>query len=122
MSGAYLLALLGSAAGVAAIDVRWKLLLAGSARGGALPGRGRAAAVVGVGALLLLVWDLVAISEGFYGLGHGDALLGIEVAPHLPLEELVFIVFLPYVTLVTAAAIFRILGAGRATPSAGAPE
>ncbi|MGP7960274.1 lycopene cyclase domain-containing protein [Sanguibacter sp. A247] len=122
MNGTYLLALLGSAAGVAAIDVRWKLLLAAPARGGALPGRWRAAAALATGAVLLLVWDLVAISEGFYGLGHGDALLGIEVAPHLPVEELVFIVFLPYVTLVTAAATLRILGARRASPSAGAPE
>lgn len=112
MTGAYLAALLASAAGVLAIDLRWRLLLgARAATRGPLGSGLRVVGVVLLGAVLLLVWDVVAIRAGFYGRGGGEALLGIEVAPHLPLEELVFVMFLPYVTLVVAAACLRVLAA-----------
>ncbi|QIK84233.1 lycopene cyclase domain-containing protein [Sanguibacter sp. HDW7] len=109
MTGAYLAALLVSGAGVLAIDLRWRLLLGARSEAVGPLGSGlRVVAVVVLGALLLLAWDVVAIRAGFYGRGGGDALLGVEVAPHLPLEELVFVVFLPYVTLVVAAACLRV--------------
>jgi len=103
MTGAYLAVLLASCAGVGALDARWRLVL------GERGSRGRALGVVVAGAVLLLGWDLVAIRAGFYGRGASDALLGVEVAPNLPVEELVFVVFLPYVTLVVAAAWRRTL-------------
>ncbi|WP_102510219.1 lycopene cyclase domain-containing protein [Sanguibacter massiliensis] len=111
MTGAYLAALLVSAAGVLAIDLRWRLLL--GARRSPFGTRLRVLGVVGAGAALLLVWDVVAIRAGFYGRGLGDALVGVEVAPHLPIEEIVFVVFLAYVTLVVAAGMLRWLGQRR---------
>ena len=96
----YLLALLFSAAGVLTIDARHRLALWDSP--------GRSAAVIGAGTVGFLVWDLVAIDLGFYGLGAGPALSGIELAPHLPLEEVVFVMFLCHLTLVTHALALRL--------------
>src|SRR6187399_1390352 len=103
MRGAYLAAELVALAGVVAIDARLRLFVWADAR--------RAAAVLVVGIVFFLVWDLVAISAGFYGRGRGDALLGLEVAPHLPVEELVFVTFLSYVTMVVLTLVRRALDA-----------
>lgn len=103
MRGAYLACLLASCVGVALLDRRWRLALW-------RPRRRRAVVAVAlVGAALLLVWDVVAIDAGFYGRGASDALLGVWLAPHLPVEEVAFVVFLAYVTLVVAGAADRVL-------------
>lgn len=88
----YLALLLGALACMALVDRRARLVL-----WSATPWRG--AAVLAVGTLAFLAWDLVAIGAGFYSRG-GAAMTGVELAPHLPLEELFFILFLCYFTLV----------------------
>lgn len=103
MRGAYLAVLAGSWLGVALVDRRWRLALA---RRGS---RRRVAAVVALGSALLLAWDLVAIAHGFYARGDSPALLGVWLAPHLPLEEVVFVAFLCHVTLVVAAGVGLVL-------------
>jgi lycopene cyclase domain-containing protein len=103
MSGAYLAAELAALAGVVVIDARLRLFFWADAR--------RAAVVLVIGVVFFLLWDLVAIGAGFYGRGAGGALLGIEVVPHLPLEELVFVTFLSYVTMVVLALVRRALAA-----------
>lgn len=60
----------------------------------------RAAAVMTVGVVLFLAWDLIAIARGMYHRGASPAMTGLELAPELPLEELTFIVFLCYVTMI----------------------
>lgn len=108
MTGLYLACLLVSAACVALLDRRWRL-----AAWRAVPGAGRrTSALVAAGSALLIVWDLVAIALGFYGRGESDAMLGVWLAPHLPLEEVVFVAFLSYVTLVVAGAVARALDRG----------
>ena len=78
---------------------------------------GLTVAVTLVGAVGFLVWDAVAISRGFFGRGESPAMLGIEVAPHLPIEELVFVTFLSYLTLVVFGGALRLLRPGpRTTP------
>ena len=106
MPGLYALAILASFLGVGLIDWRWRLALFADLR--------RALIVVGATAALLLVWDLVGIALGIFVLGDGPALLGIEVAPHLPVEELGFVTFLAYVSLVAVAGVQRLLEARRA--------
>lgn len=113
MTGWYLGALAFSFAGVVTIDARWKVALFARER------RARAFTVVVtlVGAAGFLAWDAVAISRGFFGRGESPAMLGIEVAPHLPVEELVFVTFLSYLTLVVFAGALRLLGQdGSPTP------
>jgi lycopene cyclase domain-containing protein len=108
MKGWYLAALLVSLAGVALLDARHRLFVWAAPR--------RALAVVAVGVALFLCWDALAISRGFFERGHGDALLGVELAPHLPLEELVFVTFFSYLTMVVFTATHRLV-AGRTAGS-----
>ncbi|WP_122816663.1 lycopene cyclase domain-containing protein [Nocardioides pantholopis] len=92
MSLAYLLSILGSTFCMGLVDHRWRLFLFGRPR--------RALVVVAVGIGYFLVWDLVAIALEIYRRGESAAMTGIEVTPELPLEELFFITFLCYVTMV----------------------
>ncbi|WP_293781887.1 lycopene cyclase domain-containing protein [uncultured Aeromicrobium sp.] len=92
MSWLYLLAILGSTFCMGLIDRRWRLFL--------FDRPARAVVIVATGALFFLTWDLVAISRGIYQRGESPAMTGIELAPELPLEEIFFIVFLCYLTMV----------------------
>lgn len=101
MPGLYLAAILASAVGVAAIDSRWKLA--------AWRTPGRTAAAVGIGTAFLLVWDAVGIATGVFVKGASPLLLGIDIAPQLPLEEPFFLAFLSYLALVVWAGAERLL-------------
>lgn len=90
--GLYLAAILLSAAGVAALDARFRLA--------AWRTPGRTAAAVGIGTAFFLLWDIAGIALGIFVKGDSPALLGIDLAPHLPLEEPVFLAFLCYLALV----------------------
>ena len=103
--GAYLLAILVSAAGIALLDLRWRLVLRRA------PGRSLAA--VAIGTAFFLVWDAAGIATGVFVKGESPLLLGIDLAPHLPLEEPVFLAFLCYLALVATAAGDRVLQARR---------
>ncbi|WAC67111.1 lycopene cyclase domain-containing protein [Agrococcus sp. SL85] len=105
MSLVYLGAILVSALGVGAIDARWRLALFRDAP--------RAIGAVLLTALLLLVLDLSAIATGNFRLGESPWMTSIEVLPHLPIEELAFITFLAYVSLVAIAGAERLLAARR---------
>ncbi|GIG20459.1 hypothetical protein Cch01nite_11830 [Cellulomonas chitinilytica] len=107
MRGWYLAALLVSLAGVVLLDARHRLFVWDSPR--------RALTVLAVGVTLFLCWDAVTISHGAVARGHGRALLGVEVAPHLPVEELVFVTFLSYLTMVVFTAAHRLVTARRAS-------
>lgn len=99
MPGAYLAAILVSAAGVAALDARFRIALWHA------PVRTAIATVLG--AAFLLVWDAAGIAAGVFVKGGSDLLLGIDLAPHLPLEEPVFLLFLTYLALVVHGAFQR---------------
>ncbi|MCX6501305.1 MAG: lycopene cyclase domain-containing protein [Microbacterium sp.] len=99
MAGLYLLALLVSAAGIALLDARWRLVFA--------PAPWRASATILIGTVFFLVWDLVGIATGVFVKGDSPLLLGVDLAPHLPIEEPVFLAFLCYLALVVHAAALR---------------
>jgi lycopene cyclase domain-containing protein len=103
MSWLYLAAILGSTACMALVDRRWRLFVF------ARPGR--AAIVVVAGVVFFLTWDLVAIGLDIYQRGESSAMTGIELAPDLPLEEVFFVVFLCYVTMVLHRLLALVLGA-----------
>jgi lycopene cyclase domain-containing protein len=98
--GLYLLALLVSAGGVLALDLRWRLV----ARRAPV----RTAVCVAAGTAFFLVWDAVGIVTGVFVKGASPLLLGIDLAPHLPLEEPVFLAFLSYLALVAWGAAERL--------------
>lgn len=89
---AYLAALLGSLSCMMLMDRRWRLFLWAAPR--------RATVVLALGWVFFLLWDVAALREGLYWRGESAYMTGIEVAPELPLEELLFLLFLPYVTMV----------------------
>lgn len=99
MAGLYLGALLVSAAGVAVLDARFRLAL--------WDRPGRTAIAVLVGTVFFVAWDAVGIAAGVFVKGSSPLLLGIDLAPHLPVEEPVFLAFLCYLALVVHAAARR---------------
>lgn len=110
MPGLYLVTLVVSFAGVAALDRRFRLA--------AWASPGRTIAATAIGTAFFLVWDAVGIATGVFVKGASSLLLGIDLAPHLPVEEPVFLAFLCYLSLVAWAAGRRIIArrARRAEP------
>lgn len=92
MPGLYLLALLVSLCGVGLLDRRFRLAF----------WRNRRTTVIAalLGTAFFLVWDAVGIATGVFVKGDSASLLGIDLAPHLPVEEPVFLLFLSYLALV----------------------
>ena len=109
MPGLYLLTILISAAGIVTIDARWRLA--------AFRAPGRTALAVLVGLVFFLLWDAVGIVTGVFLKGDSAVFLGIDIAPELPLEEVFFLTFLCYLSLVVWAGSMRILE--RVSPTHG---
>lgn len=101
MPGLYLAAILVSAAGVALLDRRWRLA--------AWAAPGRTAAAVAIGTAFFVAWDAVGIATGVFVKGDSPLLIGVDLAPHLPLEEPFFLAFLCYLALVLHAGAGRVL-------------
>jgi lycopene cyclase domain-containing protein len=113
MAFAYLGALLVAIGAMVLIDARWRLAF--------WRAPAAAAAAVGAGTVLLLLWDAAGIAFGVFFRGDSAYATGVLLAPELPLEEPVFLVFLCYLTLVTVLGAERVL-ASRDTPSADQTE
>jgi lycopene cyclase domain-containing protein len=111
--GIYLLAILVSAAGIAVIDARFRLA--------AWRAPLRTALAVAAGVVFFLAWDAVGIATGVFLKGDSPAFTGIDIAPQLPLEELFFLTFLSYLSLVVWSAALRLLSS-RGPSSEGRPS
>lgn len=113
MPGLYLLAILASAAGILALDLRWRLAVR--------PAPLRTAVAVVAGTAFFLLWDAAGIALGVFVKGDSPLLLGVDLAPELPIEEPVFLAFLTYLALVAFRAAGRLLDRrGDARPEADA--
>lgn len=86
MTGLYLAALLVSIAGLVVLDLRWRLFL------GAAPLRAAVVLVVGVAGFL--AWDAAGVGMGIFFEGRQHLLVGVDLAPQIPIEELCFLVLL----------------------------
>ncbi|MEW2459888.1 lycopene cyclase domain-containing protein [Microbacterium sp. NPDC047426] len=74
-----------------------------------------AAAVVTVlGVAFFLVWDVAGIAAGIFFRGDAVIATGIVLAPELPIEEPVFLVFLVVCTMVLYGGAVRIVERRRA--------
>lgn len=107
----YLLALLVSAGCMLLIDRRWRLYL--------FAAPGRALIVQAAGVALFLVADLVGIGSGIFQRGEGPYLSGLDLAPHLPVEEPIFLWFLCHVTMLAFTGARRLLDVAAARQGAG---
>jgi len=101
VTGLYLVALLVSIAGLVTLDLRWRLFL------GAAPGR--AAVVLAVGVAGFLLWDLAGVGLGVFFEGRNPFLVGIDLAPDVPLEELFFLILLCLSAMESFALAERVL-------------
>jgi lycopene cyclase domain-containing protein len=88
VSVAYLLALSVSLTGMIVLDRRFRLFFWRAPRA--------AAVVLAAGVLFFLAWDLFGIGSGIFYRGQTSFMTGLQLAPELPVEELVFLTFLCY--------------------------
>lgn len=107
MSGLlYLGCLLLSIGGMLLLDWRFRLFFWRDAAAAAL--------VTLAGTAFLLLWDAAGIASGIFLRGATPIASGIVLAPELPLEEPVFLVFLVLCTMVLYTGAARMLQARRA--------
>jgi lycopene cyclase domain-containing protein len=104
MQWSYLSTLVLALACVGLVDRRWRLVLWFDLR--------RGVAVVAAGAVFFLGWDLLALHQGFYRRGDGEVTTGMQISRDLPVEEVFFVLFLSYLTLVLHRLVDR-LGSNR---------
>jgi lycopene cyclase domain-containing protein len=88
MNALYLAGLCFGIAGMLVLDARFRLFF--------FRGPVRAAIVLVVGVAAFLLWDSAGIGLGIFFEGDHALLLGVDLAPQLPLEEPVFLVLLCY--------------------------
>lgn len=108
MSLVYLTALLVSAGCMLLVDWRYRLFV--------FHAPVRALSVVMVGTVFFLVWDIAGIALGIFQ--HGPAgsaagwapyMTGIMIGPELPLEEVIFLMFLCHITMVLLLGAHRLI-------------
>ncbi|WP_080792538.1 lycopene cyclase domain-containing protein [Corynebacterium pacaense] len=99
----YLTLLLVFTACMVLCDWRWRLAFFRSAR--------RSAAVIAVTLTVFLAWDALGIATGTFHKGGSPYMTGLDLAPHMPVEEPVFLFFLCYLTLNLTSAVGLRLGA-----------
>lgn len=89
---AYALFLIISFAGMSTVDYKHRLAL--------FKDRARTVKTIALAVCFFLVWDILGIILGIFF--HGPSLYdtNIMIAPELPLEELLFLTFFCYITLI----------------------
>lgn len=92
MNFVYLAALVVSLASMILIDKKYSLAFFHDAR--------RAGVTVAVGLMLFILWDIAGIVSGVFYSGQSSYMSGIYLAPEFPVEELLFLTFLCYFTLI----------------------
>ena len=97
----YLASLLLGIACMLLLDHRFRLFFWRNAKAAAI--------VTAVGVLFLLGWDLAGIGLGIFLRGEGTIATGLLLAPELPLEEPVFLLFLVLCTMVLYTGARRLL-------------
>lgn len=108
----YLAALLLSTAGMLVIDFRYRLFF--------FKDWLSASIVTALGLVFFLVWDAFGIAMGIFFRGPSEPATGIVLAPEMPLEEPVFLVFLSLCTMVLYTGSARLLEWRRARRGDGA--
>lgn len=92
MSGLYLSSILISLLAMTILDWRFSLAFWSDAR--------RALATIAIGVGIFIVWDILGIALGIFFSGHSKYMSGIYLAPDFPIEEIFFLIFLCYFTLI----------------------
>lgn len=105
MSALYLAALLAGIGCMLLLDHRFRLFF--------WHDPAVATVITVVGTALFLLWDFAGIAAGIFLRGDSAAATGIVLAPELPLEEPVFLIFLVLCTMVIFTGAVRLLTRAR---------
>ena len=97
MKLAYLAAILFSMFGMGVLDKRFALALFHDAR--------RTIITIAIGVAIFIAWDVLGIAMGIFFSGSSPYTTGLYLGPEFPVEELFFLTFLCYFTLI----IYRLL-------------
>ena len=92
MNWLYLAGIIFSFIGRVVLDSRHRLAYGQDAR--------RAVLTVLIMTSVFIVWDVCGISLGIFYSGHSPYMSGIYLFPEFPLEELFFLLFLNYFSLI----------------------
>lgn len=92
MNWLYLAAIIFSFVGMMTLDWRHRLACWCDSR--------RTIMTVLIATVVFVVWDICGISLGIFLSGHSPYMLGVYLFPEFPLEELFFLLFLSYFSLV----------------------
>lgn len=84
-------------------DWRWSLAFFRNAR--------RSSGVIAVAFVLFIAWDALGILSGTFHKGDSPFMVGLELAPHMPIEEPLFLFFLCYLTVNLTSAVGLRIGA-----------
>ncbi|MGK9222246.1 MULTISPECIES: lycopene cyclase domain-containing protein [unclassified Microbacterium] len=103
MSLVYLGCLLLALSCVLAVDRRFRLFV--------WRAPARAALVLATGLVFLLAWDAAGIALGIFFRAETAVMTGLVIAPELPVEEPVFLLFLCELTMVLFCGADRLLAA-----------
>jgi lycopene cyclase domain-containing protein len=114
VSGLYLAGLLVALAGMVVLDIRYRLFF----RRAPL----RAAIVLVVGVAFFLAWDAAGVGLHIFFRGGSTWLLGVQLAPEVPLEEVFFLALLCYLTMNVYGAGSRWLSRRRRRPIETSPR
>ena len=101
MGAVYLAALLVSLGCMLLLDWRFRLFFWRDAVS--------AAVVTALGLMFFLVWDVAGIANGIFFRGDGAIATGLVLAPELPIEEPVFLLFLVVCTMIIYTGTTRVL-------------
>ena len=112
MGFVYLACLLASLGAMTLMDARWRLAFWRAPWPSAIS--------IAAGTGFFLIWDAAGIVFGVFFRGDSTITTGILLAPELPLEEPVFLVFLCYLTLVLVFGTERLLERRDARTAEGA--
>ena len=99
MKLAYLAAILFSTFGMGVLDKRFALALFHDAR--------RTIITIAIGVAVFIAWDVLGITMGIFFSGNSPYTTGLYLAPEFPVEELFFLTFLCYFTLITYRLVER---------------
>jgi lycopene cyclase domain-containing protein len=99
VSSLYLIGLVVALSGMVVLDLRFRLFFGRSPV--------RAALVLVIGVAFFLAWDAAGIGLGIFFRGDPSLLVGVQLAPELPLEELFFLTLLCYLTMNAYGALTR---------------
>lgn len=69
--------------------------------------RRRTIQTIGLAVFIFVIWDIAGIVAGIFTDGDGKYRSGLQLGPHFPIEEILFLTLLTYTSLIIWCALSR---------------